>query len=143
MADPQLVIMRYLSSLQAGDTDAVRGLFAEDATWTLAAGDLPIAGVWEGRDVILYEFLATAMSYYEPGSASFEVNGMVSEGSRVVLMWTSRARTRTGLSYENECIGVFTVRDGLIQSVREWMDTLYAHDRAFAPASHETKEMAL
>jgi uncharacterized protein len=143
MADPQMVIRRYLDALQAGDTEAVRELFAEDATWTIAAGDLPIAGEWEGRDVILYEFLATAMSYYEPASATFEVTGLVSEGPRVVLMWTSRARTRAGLPYENECIGVFTVRDGLIQSVREWMDTLYARDRAFAPATHETKEMAL
>ena len=150
MADPELVIMRYLAALQAGDTETVRGLFAEDATWTLAAGDLPISGRWEGRDVILYEFLATALSYYEPGSASFEVTGMISEDSRVVLTWISRARTRAGLPYENECIGVFTVRDGLIESVREWMDTLYAHDRAFAPvgarpfrpATDETKEMA-
>ena len=82
------------------------------------------------------------MSYYEPGSTSFEVTGIVSKDSRVVLTWTSRARTRAGLPYENECIGVFTVRESRIQSVREWMDTLYARDRAFAPANHETMETA-
>ena len=141
MADPELVIAHYLESLEAGDADAVRELFADDATWTLAAGELPIAGEWEGRDAILDEFLATAMSYYQPGSASFEVTGMVSDGSRVVLMWTSRARTLADLPHENECIGVFTIVDGRIQSVREWMDTLYAHDRAFASVSQETKEI--
>jgi ketosteroid isomerase-like protein len=30
---------------------------------------------------------------------------------------------------------VFTVRDGKIQSVREYMDTLYAYERAFAAAA--------
>jgi uncharacterized protein len=48
-----------------------------------------------------------------------------------VLQWTSRARTRTGRRYENGCIGVFTVRDGRIAAVREYMDTLYAGVVAF------------
>ena len=57
---------------------------------------------------------------------------MVAEGDRVVLQWTSRARTRGGREYENGCIGVFTIRDGRIQAVREYMDTLYAGRVAFA-----------
>jgi ketosteroid isomerase-like protein len=57
---------------------------------------------------------------------------MIAEGDQVVLQWTSRARTRDGRDYENGCIGVFTVRDGRIQAVREYMDTLYARQAAFA-----------
>ena len=48
-----------------------------------------------------------------------------------MLQWTSRARTRAGRPYENGCIGVFTIREGRIQHVREYMDTLYAHDVVF------------
>jgi ketosteroid isomerase-like protein len=48
------------------------------------------------------------------------------------MEWTSRARNRRGESYENFCIGVFTVRDGKIHAVREYMDTLYAHRTAFS-----------
>ena len=51
---------------------------------------------------------------------------MIGERDQVVLQWTSRARTRDGRPYENGCIGVFTVRDGKIHAVREYMDTLYA-----------------
>ena len=40
-------------------------------------------------------------------------------------------RTRDGRPYENECIAVFTVEDGRIRAVREYMDTLYAHDTVF------------
>jgi uncharacterized protein len=106
-----------------------------DATWTLAAGDLPISGRWLGRESIVGEFLETAMSYYEPGSVALEITGMVAEGHRVVLEWTSRAHTRDGRPYENDCIGVFTVRDGRIVAVREYMDTLYASDVAFGEAA--------
>jgi uncharacterized protein (TIGR02246 family) len=130
--DVKSVIRRYVSALQAGDERTVRELFDKNATWTLAAGELPISGTWEGRDSIVNEFLATARSYYEPGSVSIDITGMIAEGDQVVLQWTSRAYTRTGRRYENDCIGVFTVRHGRIQAVREYMDTLYAHDQAFA-----------
>ena len=129
--DAKAVLRRYVAAVQAGDEATLRRSFADDATWTLAAGDLPIAGTWRGRDAILGEFLAAAMARYEPGSIDLEITGMIGEGDTVVLQWTSRARTRTGRAYENGCIGVFTVRDGRIQAVREYMDTLYAGVVAF------------
>jgi uncharacterized protein len=129
--DSKTVARQYVAAAEAGDEDAIRDLFALDATWTLA-GALPISGVWKGRDAILHEFLATAMSHYEPGSISLEITGMIAEHDQVVLQWTSRARTRDGRPYENGCIGVFTIRDGRIQHVREYMDTLYAHEVAFS-----------
>jgi ketosteroid isomerase-like protein len=130
--DSKLVLRRYVAAVQAGDVAAIREAFAEDATWTLEAGDLPIAGTWEGRDTIIGDFLATAMAYYEPGSVSLQITAMIAEGDQVALQWTSRARTRDGDPYENGCLGIFTVRDGQIQAVREYMDTLYARDVAFS-----------
>ena len=125
------VVQRYAAAVAAGDAQTARELFAPTASWTLAAGDLPIAGTWEGRDSIIDEFLAAAQSYFTPGSINIEVTGIVAQDDRVVMQWTSRARTRTGRSYENGCIGVFTVADGQIQHVREYMDTLYAREVVF------------
>jgi ketosteroid isomerase-like protein len=129
--DSESIIRKYVAALQAGDTDMIRKSFAEDATWTIRAGRLPISGTWTGRDAIIDEFLAEAMAHYEPGSISLEITGMIAEGDRVVLEWTSRARTREGRTYENGCIGVFTISAGKIQRVREYMDTLYASEVAF------------
>jgi uncharacterized protein len=139
--DTKTVAAHYVAAAQAGDERAIRDLFAHDATWTLA-GELPISGVWNGRDAIIDEFLATAMSHYEPGSISLEVTGMIAENDQVVLQWTSRARTRDGRPYENGCIGVFTIRDGKIQHVREYMDTLYAHDVAFSESDMRRRAVA-
>lgn len=131
MSDSKQVVERYVTAVAAGDERAIRDSFAEDATWWLG-GDLPISGTWKGRETIMGDFLATAMAFYEPGTVSLEVTGMVSEGDRVTLEWTSRARTAAGEPYENFCIGVFTVRDGRIVAVREYMDTQYAYRVAFA-----------
>lgn len=64
-SESQAIVQRYVAAAQAGDADRVRELFADDATWTLNA-DLPIGGTWRGRDAIVGEFLATAMSHYRP-----------------------------------------------------------------------------
>jgi hypothetical protein len=130
--DPTNVLRHYFSAAKAGDRETISGLFADDATWTLAAGDLPISGTWRGRDTILHDFLATVLANYEPGSLELDVTGTIAEGDQVVVQWTSRARTRDGRPYENGCIGVFTVRDGRIESVREYMDTLYVRETVFA-----------
>jgi uncharacterized protein len=130
--DSTTVLHRYVAAVQAGDEQAVRELFTEDATWRLDAGNLPLSGTWEGRDTIIGEFLATALSHYEPGSVSLEITSMIADHDQVVLQWTSRARTLDGRPYENDCIGVFKIRDGQIQGVREYMDTLYAHDVVFS-----------
>lgn len=140
--DSKSVLRRYVAAVQAGDTEAVRDTFAEDAAWTLHAGQLPISGTWTGRDTIIEEFLAEAMAHYEPGSVSLEITGMIAERDQVVLQWTSRARTRDGRAYENGCIGVFTVEEGRIQEVREYMDTLYASEVAFTGSDRQTQPEA-
>jgi ketosteroid isomerase-like protein len=67
---------------------------------------------------------------------------MIAERDQVVLQWTSRARTREGRRYENGCIGVFTVCDGKIQDVREYMDTLYASEVAFTGSESPSTAVA-
>jgi len=124
--EAKTVLTAYVAAVEAGDADAIRASFDEDATWTLA-GELPVSGIWVGREAIIDQFLPTAMAHYEPGSVRLEITGMIAEGDRVALEWTSRARTLDGRPYENDCIGVFTVRDGRIVAVREYMDTHYAY----------------
>ena len=131
--DSRTVLERYVSAVEAGDEHAIRESFAESATWQLD-GELPISGTWHGRETIMTEFLATAMSYFEPGSVTLEITSLIAEGEHVAMEWTSRARTKRGNEYENYCIGVFTVREGKIEHVREYMDTLYASATAFTAA---------
>lgn len=122
------VMERYVAAVQAEEPTAVRAFFADDASWTIRAGALPMSGTWKGRDRIMNGFFATAMSHYDPGSVELEVTAMIAQDDQVVLQWTSRARTKDGRPYENGCIGVFTIRDGRIIAVREYMDTLYVSD---------------
>ena len=128
---PKETVRRYLDALLAGDVDVIRDSFAEDAVWSMH-GDLPIAGPWKGRDQIVDDFLgAVGGSLFEPGTVAFEFPTLIAEGETVVLEWRVNARTAAGADYRNEYCGVFTVRDGRIASVREYLDSKYAAETLF------------
>jgi uncharacterized protein len=132
MTENRDVVVRYIEAVRRGDADAVRASFTEDATWLLR-GDLPIAGHWSGRDAIVDEFLGAAAAYLRPGTApEVRATHLIAEGDQVVAEWTSRAVTRFDETYENHCLGVFTIRDGRIAAVREYMDTQRAARVLFA-----------
>ncbi|WP_028066358.1 nuclear transport factor 2 family protein [Solirubrobacter soli] len=114
-------IERYVEALQRGDD--IAGFFAAHATWTLA-GRLPLSGTWEGRDAIMNDFFGRARSLLD--EPRVEVTSLTAEGDRVALEWTSRARLTDGEPYENRCAALFTLADGRITTVREYMDTDYA-----------------
>lgn len=122
-ADPASVIVRYIDAVRDGDTDAIRRVFAEDATWDYP-GDLPLSGTWRGREAIVSDFLGGVRSLLQPGSPlTIELTSVISDGAQVAAEWTSRAVARGGAAYHNRNLGVFTVRDGKITSVREYTDT--------------------
>ena len=60
------------------------------------------------------------------GTETIELTNVISAGDQVVAEWISRATVRGGAGYHNRNIGVFTVRDGKITSVREYTDTQHA-----------------
>jgi uncharacterized protein (TIGR02246 family) len=126
--DPKTVIEHFVTALQAGDMVAVHDAFAEDATWTLD-GNLPLSGTWRGREAILTDFYGSIPRLYQPDSIDLTVTGLFAGGEKVALEWTSRARTTAGEAYENRCAGIFTVRDGRIVNVNEYMDTQYAAEK--------------
>jgi uncharacterized protein len=125
MTDSRTVVERYVAAIQAGDTATIRELFAEHATWWLG-GELPLSGTWRGRDAILGDFLGSIPRLYRPETISIEITSLLADGDVVAMEWTSRAVTTAGEDYENQCAGVFIVRDGQIVAVREYMDTQYA-----------------
>jgi hypothetical protein len=121
--DPKAVVVRYVEAVRDGDAQTILESFAEDATW-LYPGSLPISGLWEGRDAIINDFLGGMGAYLDPSApVIIELIDAFAAGEQVLAEWTSKALAANGTAYDNRCVGVFTVRDGKITSVREYADT--------------------
>lgn len=130
-AEPTSVVVRYMEAVRDGDRDAVRGVFAEDATWEYP-GDLPLSRTWRGRDAIVGDFLGGVRTLLRPGTPlMLELTNLISDGNQVIAEWTSRATALNGRAYHNRNIAVFAVHDGKITSVREYTDTQHVEHVLF------------
>ncbi|WP_042387881.1 nuclear transport factor 2 family protein [Streptacidiphilus melanogenes] len=129
--DPRTVVVDYVNAVAEGDLDAIVASFADDATWTYP-GDLPLSRVWRGRDAIVGDFLGGAGVLFAPDSTpEVTLTNVIADGEQVVAEWTSRGVTVNGHIYDNQCLGVFTVRDVRIVSVREYTDTQHVERTLF------------
>jgi uncharacterized protein len=120
--DPRAVVIRYVEAVRDGAADVIHDSFAADATWHYP-GNLPISKVWHGRNQIISDFLGSMGPILVPGTLEIELVSTIAEGDRVVAEWTSKAKTVYGGTYDNRCLGIYTVRDGKIVSVVEYADT--------------------
>jgi ketosteroid isomerase-like protein len=125
MTEARTVLQRYLDALVKGDLEAIGKSFGQDAVWRLH-GDLPLSGTRQGRESIM-QFLTSAGGLYQPGTQKFTFGTITAEDDRAVLEWRVQGvASATGLPYDNEYCGVFTVRDGEIVEVREYLDSQHA-----------------
>lgn len=121
--DPKTVVTRYIEAARDGMSAVIRDSFAPDATWEYP-GDLPLSGTYRGIDAIVSEFLAGASNLL--AEVRLELGTVVAEGELVAAEWTATGSSKDGTPYRNRNIGLFTVRDGKIVSVREYTDTRHA-----------------
>lgn len=121
--DTATTLQNYLNALVGGDLEQIGAFFAADATWQIH-GTLPLSGTYRGRAEII-GFLSGALDgLFEPGSHSLSFGAVVANGETAVLEWgVTGIGARTRLPYDNAYCGVFVIRRGHIQAVREYVDT--------------------
>lgn len=131
IADNKKVVSEFIEALSGGNIKALDAALAEDATWWLP-GSLPVSGTHRGKKGIFEGFLAKAAPLFQPGTLAIEVRNTVAEGDCVAVEWIARGKTAKGKAYENYYHIMFEVKNGKVQTVREYVDTLYAKDVLFS-----------
>jgi ketosteroid isomerase-like protein len=106
--------------------DALK-LLHPDATWWVA-GDparLRVAGL---KDRARIERLLNGLKKALPDGMRMTVSGVTAEGGRVAVELDGVGTWHNGRTYHNHYHFLFVVRDSVILSVREYMDTLHLYD---------------
>ncbi len=123
-------VLDYLDAIGRGDHEAAYAAFAEDATWQTPPS-LPWPGRFEGRRAIFDEYFAVDKGLFTTGMSSYdlETTCVVATPTHVVVEMTHRSEGLNGKRYETDHCLVFELRDGRIQSVREYIDSLYLKEQ--------------
>lgn len=126
MSEPARIARLFLEAFWRGAPQEGAALCAPDAVWTFQKSlrSPRIAPVPEA----IQWLTDTLVGGFDPESGyTVEVANCIAEGEEVAMEYSARGRTRRGEIYENNYLVRFTVRDGLIRSIRPYFDTHYVH----------------
>jgi uncharacterized protein len=122
------------AALGRRDMQGLLALFAEAIEWIIP-GEWPLAGTHRGHagvaDLFQKAFEMVELSSSEPRE-------FVAQGDRVLVVGFSRGRVKaTNRTFEDHWVFAFTIRNGKVTNIREYIDTL-ALARGFEMAASRT-----
>ena len=121
----EAVVRTFFELLNADNLEALRTLLTEDAAWLPQARDMPGAGEYRGRDVIVDQFLKPIRALFASGSPSNRILSMASNGDLVLVETHGTGHLSDGRPYDNRYAWAFEVRAGKVAVIREYLDSHY------------------
>ena len=112
-AENGALVRRIFDAFARGEGFALRGLFAEDAVWTVP-GNGVMAGEYRGRDEI-FRFLARLPKETE-GTYSSELRDVLTSDERAAALYRASG-TRHGRTLELDQVLLFRIQDRLVREV--------------------------
>lgn len=122
-ANEQLVL-DFFEVLSSGDLEALRVFFHDTSVWQPKVKEIAGAGEHVGMAIIDL-FLAPVRGMFEQGDPKVHVTHLFSDGPTVGVESYSVGKTLDGKVYENDYAWVFTVSNGKIDRMHEYMDSHY------------------
>ena len=109
----------FLDAMNRGDAAEIADAYTEDGyVWTM--GNTLISG--KNTKQQIREFAGQIYQAF-PNGISFEVLTITAEDNRVAVEATSSGDHISGVHYSNSYHFLFQLRDGKIESLKEYMDT--------------------
>jgi len=124
-ARAEAVVRKFFELLNAEDLEGVRALLTEDAAWLPQARDMPGAGEYRGRNVIVDDFLRPIRGLFSPGSPANRILSIASAGSLVLAETHGTGHLKDGRAYDNRYAWAFELRGEQIAVLREYLDSYY------------------
>ncbi|QOU04426.1 nuclear transport factor 2 family protein [Pseudomonas fluorescens] len=126
------LVTRYFDNISNGKIDSALELLADTATWWVA-GNPEEFGLAGTKNKSQFAKMIKEIGTVMPKGIRIIPKGITAEGDRVALEAETVAETTNGKIYNNLYHYLFVVRDGKIQAVREYLDTIHAKDILLTP----------
>ncbi len=113
------LVAEFFAAMSRGDIESLLDAYAEDG-YVQTMGNTLISGKYSKDQIRTF-----ADGIYEafPKGLTFTVRGITAEGERVAVEAESQGDHISGRSYNNFYHFLFTIRDGKIAHLHEYLDT--------------------
>jgi uncharacterized protein len=120
------VVLGLFENLSNGRLDAALDALSDSASWWIQ-GNLPLSGTWSKTKLV--EFMRSQLlGATVDGALMLRVKGVTAEGDREAVEVEGLAKMKSSKSYHNSYPFLCEVRNGKIQSIREYLDTMHANE---------------
>jgi len=120
------VVKQFYAALGKGNIPGVLDLLAEDVEWEMPHPReiVPFGGIWRGREEV-GKFFAVTHEYTE--FKKVELREYIAQNNKVVVLGYTKVLVRANQrEYDNELVAIWTVENGKIKQMRDFMDTVPA-----------------
>ena len=121
------VVRSFFENFSEGKVDAALALMADTATWWVAGNPqkFALAGT---KTKAQFAELVRGIGAAMPKGLRVTPTGLTAEGDRVAVEAESYGETVHGKIYNNRYHFLIEVRNGKIEAVREYLDTMHAKE---------------
>jgi len=121
----EAIVRSFFELLNAEDLEGIRALLTEDAAWLPQAKDMPGAGEYRGRNVVVDDFLKPIRGLFAKGSPRNRILSMASNGPLVLVETHGTGHLNDGRPYDNRYAWAFELRGNQVAEIREYLDSYY------------------
>lgn len=111
--------------MRVSDVAKLTTMTTDDFSWWIAGKAEYLVTAGEHDKDFFIGFFGDGADLF-PNGTEFVVTGMIEEGDEVAAEATLTATTATGALYDNNYHFLFTIEDGKISRMKEYMDTFHA-----------------
>jgi uncharacterized protein len=131
MQDNKRIVTEFLRALGKGDSAGVKAVLSDDAV-AICTGTCLLSGSRNTAEVL------TAVGMLSQGTKNgieVKILNLTAEDERVSAEWEGRAVLADGRAYNNQYHFLFSLRNGKIYQLKEYMDTKLVQELFSPPAA--------
>lgn len=129
-AENKELIRTMFAELSKGNGEAFLGAMSDDVRYTII-GATKYSSTFNGKEDLVKRLLEPLGAQLE-GGISLTPDNLIADGEYVAMQAHGRARSKSGVDYNNTYCHVFRIVGGKIREVTEYLDTELV-SKAFGP----------
>lgn len=124
MSNKELVA-EFIEAMRVADVEKLKSMTADNFSWWINGKIEYLQTAGEHDKDFFIGFFGGGADLF-PNGSKFEVSGMIAEGDKVAAEATMTAQTAMGSLYANDYHFLFTIENGKVLRMKEYMDTHHA-----------------